>query len=210
MRVKRDSLVFLAQPSACRTPTQMGTSRNEHLSLHFKLAVVYKWYRCLRLMPHLVNRPLSSRLVPHQCGTITFTRSLLQSCSSWHGSDLRRALGSVCINYGEALHVPMPQFSLFKNRHLALYRHSENHFRAGKVAPNTWKFRHINIFQFYTFMQSWAITSPAFKGSNERCTQKRTEFPFHVHQHYSSYTGQMLKRSHSVSQPCPGLFHSDL
>lgn len=80
----------------------------------------------------------------------------------------------------------------------------------GKLHLTPGKFRHINIFKFYTFMQSWAITSPAFKGSNERCTQKRTEFPFHLHQHCSSYTGQMLKRSHSMSQPCPGLFHSDL
>lgn len=80
----------------------------------------------------------------------------------------------------------------------------------GKLYLIPGKFRHINIFKFYIFVHSWGIIIPAFKGSNERRIQKRTEFPFHLHQHYSSYTGQMLRRSHSMSQPCPGLFHSDL
>jgi len=72
------------------------------------------------------------------CGTMTTTWPLHQSSSSWGGSDLRRLLGSVCINYGEALHVTTPRLSLFRNPHLALSRHSEKYCRAGKVAPNTW------------------------------------------------------------------------
>lgn len=128
---------------------------------------------------------------------------------SWQGSDSKECLG-LSISAMEKCSMFLHWFSFFKNKHLALFRHSENYFRAGKVAPNTWEFQAHKYFKFCIFMHSWAITSPAFTGSNERRTQKRTEFSFHLHQPYSSYTGQMLRRSNSMSQPCPGLFHSDL
>lgn len=80
----------------------------------------------------------------------------------------------------------------------------------GKLHLIPGNFRHVAIFKLQIFMPPCAITSAAFKGSSERSTEKRTAFSLHLQQYYSSYTGQMLKRSQSMSQPCPGLFHSNL
>lgn len=54
------------------------------------------------------------------------------------------------------------------------------------------------------------ITVVVFKDSHERNTQKRTELPLLLYQYCFSNTGQMLKRSHSVSQPWPGLCRLNL
>lgn len=110
--------------------------------------------------------------------------------------------------------VPMPQFYLFKNMDLCNALPSLDILRItlelGKLHLTPGKFRHVAILKLQIFMPLCATTSAAFKGSNKRSTQKRTAFPLHLQQFYSSYTGQMLKRSQSMSQPCPWLFHSNL
>jgi len=183
----------------------MATARNEHLSLCFKLAVVSKWHRCLRLMPHGEQATVFWAVVPWPLPDLCIRAAHLgvaQTCGDCLGLSVSTTeKRSMSLRHG------FPSSEILTLLYPGILRSIAG---LGKLHLTPGEFRHINIFKFYIFTHLWAITSPAFKGSNERRTQKRSEFTFRLHSHYSSYTGQMLKRSHSMSQPCPGLFHSHL
>lgn len=144
----------------------MGTSRNEHLSLHFKLAVVYKWYRGLRMMPHLVNRPPSSRLVPHNVVPLPLHDLCFRAAHLGMAQTCRECLG-LSVSTMEKHSMSLCHSFLSSKTGILPYTGILRIISGlGKLHLTPGKFRHINIFKFYTFMQSWAITSPAFKGSN--------------------------------------------